>query len=152
AILTGTGATENDIFPIFLGDGTTTIQWNPITQESEGTNFRTHSVFVNDSWRLGSRLSASVGLRFDKNHGTDQSGNGVANDTAWTRRLGISWDPTGKGTWSVTASAAKYVAAISNPVADSSAAGGNPQTQQFIYRGGSINGPGTTTPVPTPQA
>ena len=47
---------------------------------------------------------------------------------------------------------AKYVAAISNPVADSSAAGGNPQTRQFIYRGASINGPGTTTPVPTAQA
>ena len=39
------------------------------------------------------------------------------------------------GQWSVTASVAKYVAAISNPVADSSAAGGNPQTRQFIYRG-----------------
>jgi hypothetical protein len=151
AILTGNGATENDLFPIFLGDGTTTIQWNPITEESQGTNFRTHSLFVNDTWRLGGRLTANVGLRFDKNHGTDQSGNVVAKDSAWSPRLGIIWDPTGKGTWSVTASAAKYVAAISNPVADSSAAGGNPQTRQFIYRGESINGPGTT-PTPTPQA
>ena len=152
AILTNNGATESDIFPIFLGDGTTTIQWNPITQESEGTNFRTHSAFVNDTWRLGSRLTANAGLRYDKNHGTDQSGNVVAKDSAWSPRLGIIWDPTGKATWSVTASAAKYVAAISNPVADSSAAGGNPQTRQFIYRGDSINGPGTTTPVPTAQA
>ena len=152
AILTGNGATESDLFPIFLGDGTTTIQWNPITQESEGTSFRTHSVFVNDTWRMGARLTANLGLRFDKNHGTDQSGNVVAQDSAWSPRLGMIWDPTGKGTWSVTASAAKYVAAISNPVADSSAAGGNPQTRQFIYRGDSINGPGTITPVPTAQA
>ena len=50
------------------------------------------------------------------------------------------------------AASAKYVAAISNPVADSSAAGGNPQTRQFIYRGDSINGPGTATPTPTAQA
>src|SRR5262245_3669023 len=152
AILSGNGATENDLFPIFLGDGTTTIQWNPITQESEGTNFRTHSVFLNDTWRVGSRLTANAGVRFDKNHGTAQSGNVVAKDSAWRRRLGIIWDPTGKGKWSVTASGAKYVAAISNPIADSSAAGGNPQTRQFIYRGDSINGPGTTTPTPTPQA
>ncbi len=152
AILTGNGATESDLFPIFLGDGTTTIQWNPITQESEGTNFRTHSVFLNDTWRLGSRLTANAGVRFDKNHGTDQSGNVVAKDSAWSPRLGIIWDPNGKGAWSVTASVAKYVAAISNPVADSSAAGGNPQTRQFIYRGDSINGQGTTTPTPTPQA
>ena len=52
----------------------------------------------------------------------------------------------------MTASVAKYVAAISNPVADSSAAGGNPQTRHFIYRGASINGPGTATLVPTAQA
>ena len=152
AILTGAGAGENDIFPIFLGDGTTTIQWNPITQESEGSSFRTHSGFVNDTWRVGNRLTANVGIRFDKNHGADQSGNVVAKDSAWSPRLGLIWDPTGTGRWSVTGSVAKYVAAISNPVADSSAAGGNPQTRQFIYRGASINGPGTVTPVPTPQA
>ena len=152
AILSGNGAGENDLFPIFLGDGTTTIQWNPILQESEGSSFRTHSGFVNDTWRLTDRLTANVGIRFDKNHGADQSGNVVAKDSAWSPRLGIIWDPTGGGAWSVTASVAKYVAAISNPVADSSAAGGNPQTRQFIYRGASINGPGTTTPVPTAQA
>lgn len=151
-ILTGNGAGENDIFPIFLGDGTTTIQWNPILQDSEGSNFRTHSGFVNDTWRVNDRLTASVGLRFDRNDGADQSGNVVAKDSAWSPRLSAVWDPTGTGVWSVTASMAKYVAAISNPVADSSAAGGNPQTRQFIYRGASINGPGTTTPVPTRQA
>ena len=37
-ILTGAGAGPNDIVPIFLGDRTTTIQWNPILQES-GTSF-----------------------------------------------------------------------------------------------------------------
>jgi hypothetical protein len=152
AILTGAGAGPNDIFPIFLGDGTTTIQWNPILQESEGTSFRTHSAFVNDTWRVGNRLTANLGIRFDKNHGVDQSGNVVAKDSAWSPRLGLIWDPTGTGQWSVTGSVAKYVAAISNPVADSSAAGGNPQTRQFIYRGASINGSGTTTPVPTAQA
>ncbi len=152
AILTGAGAGANDIFPIFLGDGTTTIQWNPIPLESEGSSFRTHSGFINDTWRVGNRLTANVGLRFDKNHGADQSGNVVAKDSAWSPRLGLTWDPTGAGQWTVTGSVAKYVAAISNPVADSSAAGGNPQTRQFIYRGASINGSGTTTPVPTAQA
>lgn len=152
AILTGNGAGEGDIFPIFLGDGTTTIQWNPILQESEGSSFRTHSGFVNDSWRVSDRLTANIGIRFDKNRGADQSGSLVAKDSAWSPRFGVIWDPTGAAAWSVTGSVAKYVAAISNPVADSSAAGGNPQTRQFIYRGASINGPGTGTPVPTAQA
>ena len=152
AILSGTGAGENDLFPIFLGDGTTTIQWNPILEESEGSDFLTHSGFINDSWRLGSRVTANLGLRYDKNHGADQSGNIVAKDSAWSPRVGLIWDPDGKGAWSVTGSVAKYVAAISNPVADSSAAGGNPQTRQFIYRGDSINAPGTAPLVPTAQA
>ena len=39
-------------FPVFLGDGTTIIQWNPIPILSEGSNFRTHSLFFNDSWRV----------------------------------------------------------------------------------------------------
>jgi hypothetical protein len=107
---------------------------------------------VNDNWRLTDRLTANLGVRFDKNHGADQSGNVVAKDSAWSPRLGIIWDPNGKGAWSVTASVAKYVAAISNPVADSSAASGNPQTRQYIYRGANINGPGTATLTPTPQA
>ena len=120
AILTGNGAGENDIFPIFLGDGTTTIQWNPILRESEGSSFRTHSVFINDSWRVADRLTANVGVRFDKNQGADQSGNLVVKGSAWSPRLGVTWDPTGAGAWNVTASVAKYVAGISNPVADSS--------------------------------
>lgn len=152
AILTGNGAGENDIFPIFLGDGTTTIQWNPILQESESSSFRTHSGFFNDTWRVTDRLTANVGVRFDKNRGFDQSGNLVARDSAWSPRLALVWDPTGSATWTVTGSVAKYVAAISNPVADSSSAGGNPQTRQFIYRGASINGPGTSPLLPTAQA
>jgi hypothetical protein len=146
------GAGENDIFPIFLGDGTTTIQWNPILQESEGSNFRTYSGFFNDTVRLTDRLTANVGVRWDKNDGADQAGNVVVKDSAFAPRLGVIWDPTGGGKWTVTASAAKYVAAISNPVADSSSAGGNPQTRQYIYRGPSINPAGTATPVPTAQA
>lgn len=152
AVLSGRGAGENDLAPIFLGDGTTTIQWNPILQESEGSAFRTHSVFFNDTWRLSDRLTANLGLRWDKNNGTDQAGNVVAKDSAFSPRFGLIWDPTGRGQWTVTASAAKYVAAIANSVADSSSAGGNPQTRQFVYRGPSINAPGTTSLTPTAQA
>ena len=54
---------------MFLGDGTTTIQWNPILQESEGSNFRTHSAFFNDTWRINDRLTANLGIRCDKNDG-----------------------------------------------------------------------------------
>ena len=54
-------------------------------------------MFVNDTWRISDRLTANLGLRFDKNDGADQSGNVVAKDSAWSPRLGIIWDPTGEG-------------------------------------------------------
>ena len=122
--------------PEFLGDGTTIIQWNPIPILSEGSNFRTHSVFFNDSWRVNDRLTANLGLRYDKNDGKNQAGELVVEgqrvQPAPRRRSGIR---QGTGDWSVTASFAKYVAAVSNTIADSSSAAGNPQTWQFLYRG-----------------
>ena len=41
---------------------------------SQGTNFRTHSAFFNDAWRMNGNLTANLGLRWDKNHGVDQAG------------------------------------------------------------------------------
>ena len=146
AIITGSGASQT-IFPQFLGDGSTIIQWNPIPLDSQGSNFRTHSVFFNDAWRATDRLTANLGVRYDKNDGKDQAGNTVITDDAWSPRLGVIFDPTGSGEWSVTGSFAKYVTAISNSIADASSAGGNPQTRQFIYRGPNINPPGTANPV-----
>jgi len=127
------------IFPEWLPDGTTVIQWNPIPVGSEGTNFRTHSLFVNDNWRVNSRVTANLGLRYDRNHGEDSAGRLVAQDSAFSPRVGIVFDPAGDQKWSVTASFAKYVAAISNSIADSSSPAGNPQTFQFVYRGPAIN-------------
>jgi hypothetical protein len=126
--------------------------WNPIPLETQGSNFRTHSVFINDNWRVSNTLTANLGLRWDRNDGRDQAGTLVAKDAAFSPRLGIIWDPTGEGRWSVTASAAKYVASISNPIADSGSAGGNPQTRTYVYRGPNINPAGAANLVPSAQA
>ena len=128
-----------DIFPVFINDGSTIIQYNPIVKNTEGTNFRTHSVFANDSWRVGSRLTANVGIRWDKNDGANGAGDTVAKDSAFSPRVGVIWDPAGDQKWSVTGSFAKYVASISNSIADSSSSGGQAATFQYAYRGPSIN-------------
>jgi len=136
------------VIPKFIGDDTTLIQYNPIPSLSEGSNFRTHSLFYNDSWRVGSHLTANLGVRWDKNHGLDQSGALVTKDAAFSPRVGVIWDPTGEGAWAVTGSFAKYVAAISNSIADKSSSAGNPQTYIYYYRGPDINATGPTTPTP----
>jgi hypothetical protein len=144
--IVGTGA-SSVIYPVFLGDGSTIIQWNPIYVNSAGSNFRTHSAFANDSWRVTNRLTANLGLRFDKNDGQDQSGRTVVSQSAFSPRFGFVFDPSGKGDWSITGSVAKYVSAISNNVADASSAAGNPETRQYVYRGPDINPAGTANLV-----
>jgi len=146
SIIQGTG-TSAVIYPQFLGDGTTIIQWNPIPLSSRGSNFRTHSAFYNNAWRVSNRLTANLGLRYDKNNGKDQEGKTVVTDDAWSPRLGVIFNPTGNANWSVTGSVAKYVTAISQAIADASSAGGQPQTRQFIYRGANINPAGTANLV-----
>ncbi len=49
----GTGAYINGgtVTPRILGDDSTIIQWNPIPRDSEGSDFRSHSLFFNDTWR-----------------------------------------------------------------------------------------------------
>ena len=140
-----------DVTPVFLGNGTTTIQWNPIKILSEGSDFRTHSVFVNDSWRVSDRLTANLGVRFDKNHGQNQAGELVITDGAFSPRLGVVWSPTGRDDWSLTASFGRYVSGVANAIADASSAAGNSEQWQWLYRGPDINSGGVVT-TPTPDA
>ena len=141
-ILRGTGDAQV-IYPQLLGDGSTRIQWNPIPISSLGSNFRTHAVFYNDAWRLSNKVTANLGVRYDKNHGLDQQGNLVTKTSAFSPRLGVVIDPLGDQKWSITGSFAQYVDAIANSIADSASAAGNPQTFQFVYRGANINPDGT---------
>jgi hypothetical protein len=131
---------------------TTRIQWNPIPLESQGSDFRTHALFFNDSWRVNGRLTANLGLRWDKNRGTDQTGNLTAKDQAFSPRLGVVWDPLGDQRWSITGSFAKYVTSISNGIADSASAAGNFQTWLYYYQGPDINTTATGSLTPTPTA
>ena len=146
SIIQGAG-TAAVIYPQFLGDGTTIIQWNPIPVKSAGSNFRTHSAFYNNAWRVSDRLTANLGVRYDKNDGQDQEGKTVITEDAWSPRLGVIFDPSGTGAWSVTGSVAKYVTAIAQNIADASSAAGNFQNRQYLYRGPNINPPGTAAPV-----
>jgi outer membrane receptor protein involved in Fe transport len=150
----GTSSIVNadSIVPVFLNDGSTLIQWNPIPSGSQGTNFRTHSLFYNDNWRVNGHLTANLGIRYDRNRGADSAGRLVAQDSAFSPRAGVVWDPSGDQKWSVTASFAKYVAAISNSIADSSSPAGNPQQFRFVYRGPNINANPNGPLTPTPAA
>ena len=126
------------IYPQWL-PGSTFLMYDPITTGSLGNQFRTNSLFYNDNWRYNSRVTLNLGARWDMNHGTDSAGNLVANDSGFSPRVGVVWDPKGDGAWSVSASVAKYVDAINNSIADSSSAAGNPSVYEWFYQGPAIN-------------
>ncbi len=135
------------IYPVLI-PGNSFIEYDPIVLGSQGTNFRTHGLFVNDTWRLDEQVTFDLGLRFDKNHGTDSAGHLVAKDGAWSPRLGVVWNPDGSGAWTVSASASRYVAAINNGIANAASAAGNPTGIVKLYTGPAIN-PDPTAPTLT---
>jgi hypothetical protein len=138
------------ITPVFQPGGTTVIQWNPLGGGAGSTaDFRTHSLFLSDGWRVSSRVTANLGLRYDKNDGVNSAGQVVTRDSAWSPRLGIVWDPVNDQRWSVTGSFARYVAGISSSIGNVGSPGGNPDTYPFVYNGAPINANGV---VETPTA
>ncbi|MEO8053622.1 MAG: TonB-dependent receptor [Acidobacteriota bacterium] len=130
---TSTVFANNDIYPVM--DGNSYIYYTPITNLSKGTDALTHSVFLNDSWRVNDRLSVNLGVRWDKNHAQDSNGVVRADDSAFSPRLAASFDVTGKGTLRVGASYAKYVGAIQDSLVDSASDGGSPSTFIWYYQG-----------------
>ena len=153
-IINGTTSTVQgtSIYPQFLGDGSTFINYRPILEGSKGTNFRTRGAFYNDHWRLNGHVTLTLGVRWDSNHGKDSAGQLVTKDRGVSPRLGVVWDPKGDAAWSVTGSFAKYVAAIagSSNVADAGSGAGRPALFQWIYRGPSINA-SASGPLATPD-
>ena len=152
-IWTTTSLIENGtVYPVASGDGSTwLINW-PVDLPSRGTDFRTHSLFLNDSWQLSSNLTVNLGLRWDKNQGEDAAGKDVVRDSAFSPRLGLVWDPTGEGRWSINGSYGRYVAAIANVVADSSSPAGTPSIFAWFYEGPGINTQAGAPLVSSPDA
>ncbi len=123
--------------PIVYGDTTSDFTYWAILNGSQGTNFRTNSVYVNDKWRLNNNFSFNVGFRYDKNNGEDASHVTVAKDSRVSPRLGVSYDLKGDGNWIANASYGHYVTAIAGSVADQG--GGSPSQFGYFYEGPDLN-------------
>ena len=128
---------------------TTIIQYNPIELASEGTDFKTNSVYVNDRWNLNGRWSFNLGARYDQNDGADAAGNKVVDDAKISPRLGMVFDAKGDSSLIVNASLGRYVAAVANNQADSSSKAGQPGTITWRYGGPAVNATGTAVDTAT---
>lgn len=136
---TGSVIDNGIVYPVVRpNDSTWIIHW-PIGESSQGTNFRTHSLFVNDTWNYDRHLTFNLGLRYDRNAGRDASNNLVANDSMLAPRVGVVWDPTGEGRTALNASYGRYTASLSNSIAGSGSPAGTPAILAYYYRGEPIN-------------
>ena len=84
-----------NVYPVFE-PGLTELDYWPVLQASQGSNLRTQSAFVNDSWRLNDRLSFNLGVRYDKNDATDAAGNVTSKDSKFSPRLAATYDVDGQ--------------------------------------------------------
>lgn len=127
-----------NLFPVI--DAGAIIQWNPILFPSPGSDLQTRSAFLNDKWELNQHFSFNIGLRYDKNDATDSFGNVVSDDSEFSPRLAMTYDPWGNGKHRFTVSYGRYVSKIMDGnVGGAASPAGNPATITFFYRGPEIN-------------
>lgn len=143
---TGTIRQNGDIFPV-IGSNTY-IYYTPIDTLSKGSDALTHSVFLNDAWRVSDRLSANLGVRYDKNSAADSRGVITAKDSAFSPRLALQFDVTGKGNAKLGASYARYVGGIQETLLDSASNAGQPSV--FIWYYSTVPGGPAATPINSP--
>ena len=141
-----------NVYPI-LRSGTSTvtsayIDYRPVFSDTVGNNLRTYSGFLNDAWRLNSRLSFNLGLRYDKNSTKDQGGALVGNADSFSPRLSAAWDVNGNGTWIANLSFGHYVGMFNTQIADAASAAGREANYSFWYQGPEVN-TGATGPYLT---
>jgi outer membrane receptor for ferrienterochelin and colicin len=110
---TGAYIDRDPIVPIFSTKGRYTyFYYQPQLTPSIGSKMVTNSTYVNDKWRLSNNWSFNVGLRYDKNDGTDSGGHLVSKDSRVSPRLSATWDIKADGDLILNASLSRYVTSI----------------------------------------
>ncbi len=135
------------ITPTNATGGGTFIRWNPILVAANQNDLRTDSAFINDTWSVASRLTLSLGVRFDRNHAVDADGVVSSRDQKLSPRLSVQYDLRGDGRQRISVSFADYASRIADSIASSNQTAGNAAAIDFAYRGPAINNNGLTVPM-----
>lgn len=108
-----------------------------IPQLSEGSDLNTDALYVNDKWTFG-RWMLNLGVRYDKNDSADSAGNKIADDSAFSPRLGAAYDVFNNGRLRLNASYGSYVGRLAETIAGAGSAAGNNGLRAWAYRGPNI--------------
>ena len=149
----------NQIFPRMPGgaSGTLTrISWLPIFVLSNGSDYTTRSLYLNDRWTLNNHWSFNLGARYDKNDAISGDGSmQIADDSAISPRLAVHYDTFANGRLIFNATYGHYVGRLSEGAANDADPAGRNASLQWNYRGPNINNDvnaPTSQLIPTDQA
>ena len=131
----------DEIYPRVRNTGTyTRVYWYPIFVPSEGSNYASDAVYINDRWVASPRWTFNLGLRYNKNDAVSGDGSyKVADDSAVSPRLGANWDVFGDGKLTVAANYGKYVGRLAEGVGNDGDPAGRTASFNWSYRGPAIN-------------
>jgi hypothetical protein len=131
----------DEIYPRVRNTSTyTRIYWYPIFVPSEGSHYRTDSIYINDRWVASPRWTFNLGVRYDKNDAVSGDGSyQVADDSAISPRLGANWDVFGNGKLTVAANYGQYVGRLAEGVGNDGDPAGRTASFNWSYRGPAIN-------------
>lgn len=127
-----------DIYPIFK-PGTTYVEWLPVFENTVGSELRTNSAFLNDSWRVNDLVTLNLGVRYDQNDISDQGGEAVADAALYSPRLAATFDIKRDGRWLANVGYGQYVGTFITQVADAASAAGRQASYSFLYQGPAVN-------------
>ncbi|HYH07154.1 MAG TPA: TonB-dependent receptor [Thermoanaerobaculia bacterium] len=128
------------------------VAYHPLLEESKGSDFAVSSFFVNDKWDLNNNFNFNIGLRYDRASGKNQSKVKTVDDTAFSPRLGVIYDPTGNGRHRFSASYSKFASKVDQGAGDATSQGGRYGSYYWDYRGPAINPVGTPVSELVPTA
>jgi outer membrane receptor protein involved in Fe transport len=126
-----------ELYPV-LGPGTYLL-FGPVLVPASPDDAKTWAGYVNDTWRLSSRLTFNLGLRWDQNAVRDPTGVAQSTEGALSPRLGVAWDPTGQGLLRLTAGWGRYVSTVNEWQMTWAYQPGIPASFLYFYEGPPIN-------------
>ncbi|MBV8520265.1 MAG: TonB-dependent receptor [Acidobacteria bacterium] len=132
-----------DQVPQRTADGNVLFTWGPgdsvesyrVENPSLGSDLTTDSLFLNDKWDLNGKLSFNIGGRFDRTKAVDQAGNDTANESSFSPRLGVTYDPLGNGRLRLSGTYGRYVGRLSEGVQGAASNAGEPNWYGWFYEG-----------------
>jgi hypothetical protein len=131
-------AVENGQTFLQLFPDETYLEWWDYPPSRE-TDFSARAAYVNDRVSFGTHLTASVGLRYDKNFAVAGDGRTVVDDARLSPRLGFVYDLFGNGRDRASVSFSRYTAKPQEAASSAADQGQNPTIYFWIYDGEPVN-------------